>query len=215
MRGGSGAAESPGSIAEPQQEGAMEMRGWLLAEHAELRAFLERAVLRLVPADRWRERPGGVGNSIAWLLWHLARTEDLVINTVLRARPQVLRDGDWPARLGVDDGRIGTGFDEGEVDALSRAVDLDGLDAYRQAVCRATDDWLATVPAEILDAAPDVPARLAAIPPIAAPRAVEGLIRFWSGRPGFFLVHFPLVNHGFLHLGEMLAIRGRLGIAGF
>jgi hypothetical protein len=193
----------------------MDMRSWLLAEHGELKAFLERAVLRLVPPDRRRERPGGVGNSIAWCLWHLARTEDLIINTVLRQAPQVLRAGDWPKRLGVDDDRIGTGFDESEVEALSRAVDLDALEAYRQAVCGATDAWLATGPAETLEASPDVRARLAAVPPIASPRAIEGLTRFWSGRTGAFLVHFPLINHGYLHLGEMQAIRGRLGIAGF
>lgn len=27
--------------------------------------------------------------------------------------------------------------------------------------------------------------------------------------------HDELINHGFLHLGEMLAIRGRLGLKGF
>jgi len=185
------------------------------SDHDELRGFFERAVLRIVPTDLLTARPGAVGNSIAWLVWHLARTEDLVINTVVRDAPQVLVAGSWGERMRVADTRIGTGFEESEVEALSRTVDVAAVDDYWQAVRRATDEWLPGVPAAAFDAVPDVAGRLGAIAPIAPPAAQAGLIRFWSGRPASFLVRFPLINHGFLHLGEMLAVRGRLGLKGF
>jgi len=185
------------------------------SDHDEMRSFFERAVQRFVPADLLATRPGGTGNSIAWLVWHLARTEDVVINTVVRDAPQVLAAGGWGARIRVADSRIGTGFEESEVEALSRAIDVAAADDYWQAVRRATDDWLPTVSPAALDVVPDVAGRLGAIPPIAPLAALAGLIRFWSGRPASFLVRFPLINHGFLHLGEMLAIRGRLGLKGF
>jgi hypothetical protein len=50
-----------------------DVRGWTLADYREPRSFFERAILRLVPKELLGARPGGVGNSIAWLLWHLAR----------------------------------------------------------------------------------------------------------------------------------------------
>ncbi len=193
----------------------MDFAALIRTEHQELRAFFERAVLRLVPRELLTVRPGDIGNSIAWLVWHLARVEDVVINTIIRGEPQVLVAGDWQARMRVADERVGTGFEESEVEQLSRSVDVEALDAYWQAVRRATAEWLATVPAGTFEAVPDVRGRLAAIPAIAPAKAQEGLIGFWSGRPASFLVRFPLISHGYLHLGEMLAIRGRLGVKGF
>jgi hypothetical protein len=193
----------------------MDARDWLLTDHRELRTFFERGVLRGLSPDQLRERPGDVGNSIAWCVWHLARVEDVVINTILRGEPQLLAREDWGPRMRVPDARVGTGFAAAEVDALSRAVDLDALDAYWRAVREATAAWLPGVPEAALDAVPDVRARLDAVAPIAPPAAQEGLIRFWSDRPAAFLARFPLVHHGYLHIGEMLAIRGRLGIKGF
>jgi hypothetical protein len=52
--------------------------------------------------------PEGYHNSIAWLLWHMARCEDVMVNTVLRNVPEVLDDG-WLNRLGVSTRHIGTG----------------------------------------------------------------------------------------------------------
>src|SRR3712207_6038315 len=53
--------------------------------------------------------PDGGGNSIAWLLWHMARLEDVVVNTLLRGAPEVLdRDG-WVATLGIATRDVGTG----------------------------------------------------------------------------------------------------------
>ncbi|MGH7263365.1 MAG: DinB family protein [Candidatus Rokuibacteriota bacterium] len=193
----------------------MDGREWLLADHRELRGFFERGVLRGLSPDQLRERPGEVGNSIAWCVWHLARAEDVVINTILRQEPQLLVREDWGPRMRVADLRVGTGFEAAEVEALSRAIDLEALDAYWQAVRQATAAWLPGVPPAELDAVLDVRTRLDAIAPIAPPAAREGLIRFWSNRPAAFLVRFPLIHHGYLHIGEMLAIRGRLGVKGF
>ena len=46
------------------------------------------------------------------------------------------------------------------------------------------------------------------------PSEATWLLDFWRGRPVAWFVRFPLINHGYLHLGEMQAIRGRLGIKG-
>lgn len=193
----------------------MDYAALIRTQHDELRAFYERAVQRIVPPELMAARPGGVGNSIVWLVWHLARTEDVAVNVMVNDAPQVLETGGWGERMRITDRRIGTGFEESEVEALSKAADVEAVDGYWQAVRGATDAWLPTVPAGAFDAVPDVRGRLSAIAPIAPPKALEGLIAFWGGRPAAFLIRFPLINHGFLHLGEMFAIRGRLGLKGF
>ncbi len=113
----------------------------------------------------------------------------------------------------MEDVRVGTGFRESEVEMLCRAADVEALDAYWQAVRRATAEWLATLPMAALDEVPDLDARLQRLPAIVPPEATW-LLDFWRGRPVTWFVRFPLINHGYLHLGEMQAIRGRLGIKG-
>ena len=50
----------------------------------------------------WRARPHGL-NSIAWLVWHVARCEDGGLNRLVIDRPQVLDDptARWMERMRV------------------------------------------------------------------------------------------------------------------
>jgi hypothetical protein len=47
--------------------------------------------------DQMRLRPAKGLNSLAWLLWHMARTEDVVVNVVIGRESQVLDDA-WLER---------------------------------------------------------------------------------------------------------------------
>ena len=47
-----------------------------------------------------RTRAGKRLNSLVWLLWHMARVEDVVVNLVVADGRQVLDDG-WALRLKV------------------------------------------------------------------------------------------------------------------
>jgi hypothetical protein len=93
-------------------------------------AGLSTEQLRLTPQEGF--------NSIAWLFWHLARCEDVAINTVIGRRGQVLDEEGWRDRLGVDRWDIGTGMTPDEVRHLSQTIDVDALLEYRDAVARQT-----------------------------------------------------------------------------
>ncbi len=49
-----------------------------------------------VTDEQMRVRPREDLNSLAWLLWHIARAEDIMVNTILAGRSQVF-DEPWPA----------------------------------------------------------------------------------------------------------------------
>jgi hypothetical protein len=51
----------------------------------------------LVSDEQFRLRPAPGQNSLGWLLWHIARAEDALVNLVFLARPQVL-DAGWAER---------------------------------------------------------------------------------------------------------------------
>src|SRR5262245_64927053 len=66
-----------------------------------------------------RGRPTPKHNSIAWLVWHMARCEDVAVNTVLRGTEEILDCDAWLARLGIDSRHIGTGATPAEVTYIS------------------------------------------------------------------------------------------------
>jgi hypothetical protein len=167
---------------------------------------------RLEEADL-RATPDGLC-SIVWHIWHMTRIEDVVLNTLLRGAPEVLdlggEAGGWLGRLGVDARLVGTGDTDDEVRGFSERVDVPALLAYRDAVGRATRDWVGTLDFDTLAAVPDLTAHLAAAPPIVGERA-RWLPRFYTGKSGGFLLTFPVTNHGFMHWAEARVTRGRLG----
>jgi DinB family protein len=60
-------------------------------------------------------------NSLVWLLWHMARSEDAYINLLLMKRPQVLDRSEWTGRLRVERRDTGSGMAHtGGISSLSQ-----------------------------------------------------------------------------------------------
>ena len=159
-----------------------------------------------------RGRPHPGVNTIAWLIWHAARVEDVGVNRFVVDGAQVLDSG-WLERL--DGGRrdVGTGMTDSEVDALSTRLDLAALRGYWDAVTRRTLDVAATLPGQDLGAV--VPAdrvkRVCTDEGAVAPGA-EWLTAFWAkGRTrGWVLAQTPLL-HVYGHYFEARVAAGLWG----
>src|SRR5436309_14755882 len=82
-------------------------------EVAEGEWSLEDSILKGLTEQDWRARPGNGGNSIAWLVWHMARTEDVAVNLLVAGRTQVLHEEGWLERLKVRED-IGTSMNDEE-----------------------------------------------------------------------------------------------------
>jgi len=84
--------------------------------------------------------PPNGSHSIAWCLWHTARIEDLVINSMIQGGAPIWND-DWAARTGLPE----QGFGAGQGDAEARAVRIGNVTAlgeYQEAVWAATARFL-------------------------------------------------------------------------
>ena len=94
-------------------------------------------------------RPGGTGNPVGWLLWHLARVQDDHVAD-LAGQPQVWEE--WQQRLGLPHGTddIGYGHTSEQVDAV-RISDVSLLVDYHHEVTLATARYLETVDEAELD----------------------------------------------------------------
>src|SRR6058998_1612102 len=102
--------------------------------------------------DQVRRRPDPRVNTIAWLLWHAARIEDVGVNGFVADRPQVLDDEEWLGRMKLVRRDVGTGMDDSEVDELSLTIDLNALRGYWDAVTRRTLAVVETLRGQDLEA---------------------------------------------------------------
>jgi hypothetical protein len=160
--------------------------------------------------EQMRVRPREDLNSLAWILWHIARAEDIMVNPVLAGRAQVLDDA-WLRRLGIARRDFGIGMTSPEVWELTRTIDLAALREYRDAVGRRTrevvggfrpEDWQGET-------------QTAAVERAAAEGAFgdrrEGLVKAFSGRPRAMVLSGIALFHPSGHLGEATTIRSAGG----
>lgn len=86
----------------------MDVASLLLELYGRIPPVARRAVDGL-DAARLRERPGPGANSIAWLVWHLARVQDHHVSELLETE-QVWADPHWAAGFGLDPDPHNTGY---------------------------------------------------------------------------------------------------------
>jgi uncharacterized damage-inducible protein DinB len=103
-----------------------------------------KAVLDGLDEDRLAARPDSHGNSVAWLVWHLSRVQDDHVADAAGAE-QLWTSGGWVERfrLPFDVGATGYGHSAEEVGKVRAPAEL--LDAYHDAVHRASVDYVATL----------------------------------------------------------------------
>jgi hypothetical protein len=191
----------------------VDAKDFFLTQHATLNGLVDQLVVGGVAPSDLRRRPAGGDNSLAWLLWHAARWEDVIVNEWICGQPQVFDTSHWADGLGVATRRVGTGMTPAEVRDLSEAIDVDGLHAYRAATAAATTAAVSRL--SDADLGRQVPVeRLAAGLPDGAfgnERAIW-MDEFWSGHPVSWFLSF-LNLHGAEHLfGEALVVRSQIGI---
>lgn len=190
----------------------MDLRQWIVAEHDGLRARFEQQVLANVPKERWLERPADSGYSIAWLVLHTAYHQDVALSTVVGGRAPLRAGRLDQLGLGGLDPAVGLG--EAEVPDVSEAADPDALDRYYSDVSAASALWLASLDPAELDRVPDLRAHLSG-PGGVDEAAVPWLFRMWDAKPVSFFVSWEDIGHGQGHIGEMIAIRARMGLNPF
>ena len=94
-------------------------------------------------------RPTPNANSIAWLIWHSARVQDIQLADVAGVEQVWTRDG-WVDRFGLDLPRNDTGYGHGPDEVAKVHAPADLLSGYYHAVHKLTLEYIATVTADEL-----------------------------------------------------------------
>ncbi len=149
-------------------------------------------------------------NSIAWLLWHITRIEDMTINFLVLERPQVYMSADWAARLGLPLPDCGAGMDEAEVESFSAQVSVMALKAYRAAVGQTVQSGVCQLQAaQLKEMVPN-----ASVDELVKEGSISAkagwLSEFYYNRTkGFFLTR-TATSHNFLHLNQAARLGKKL-----
>jgi hypothetical protein len=194
----------------------MDAAQFFLLRYEPLHGMMTDRLLAELTEAQLRTRPNGQ-NSIAWLLWHVARAEDIGVNAFAYDRPQVFDDGDWAKRIGSGRRDLGTSMTSDEVTGFSASVDVGAIRDYWRAVGDRTLETVRRDGAGSWDTPVD-PARMRRIiredgdyGPRVDPNRVEtlyaGMTRGWA------FVHLAL-THSFGHFSEAGVVRGMLGFPG-
>lgn len=162
---------------------------------------LEESAVRGLTEDQLRMRPHGL-NSIAWILWHIARAEDVAVNVIVASRPQIWDQNSWSERLNVARRDVGTGSTADEVASLSASIDIPALRAYRTAVGRATREVAQSLPEAGWDSGLDTGRYRDAVNQGAFGPNAGWLAQFWEGKTAAFFLSWVAAGHNISHLGQ-------------
>jgi len=94
-------------------------------------------------------RPSPEANSIAWLIWHSARVQDIQLAPIAGIEQVWIQDG-WVDRFGLDLPRNDTGYGHGPEQVAKVTASIDLLAGYYHAVHKVTLEFVADVTAEDL-----------------------------------------------------------------
>ena len=130
-------------------------------------------------------------NTIAWVVWHVARTEDNVVRWVLQdRRPPVWTEGGYADKLGLPPVAQGTGMSTADAHAL-RINDVELFAEYMRKVWASTEDFFARAEASTLD-------RMVTVKPLGEMTALRALAQVCA-------------SHGLTHAGEIELLRTLVG----
>jgi hypothetical protein len=164
------------------------IQGGLKQLHSQMDKQLEN-----ITPEQLHAIPGGSpkANTIAWGLWHYARTEDNVIQYILQnKKTPIWNEGGFAAKTGLPETGQGTGMTTAEAQAL-RIKDVPAFKEYMGKVWAATDALIGKNDPALLD-------RMVSIRPLGEMHAMRAL-------------GAVCLTHGAQHFGEMELARTLVG----
>jgi hypothetical protein len=173
----------------------MDIIDFLRHEQKRLHTWTREAVSDLT-TEEWNTLPAGNGNNIAFLLWHIARTEDNILRFILQGRQPIWNEGNWHERLNLPPRVQGTGMHTEEAQTF-RIHDPELFMTYVEEVWSEYEAYLAG----ITDGGAELSARTVKVKPLGEMPAIQAIGQV-------------CISHPFTHYGEISLIRGQFNKRG-
>ena len=168
----------------------MDVRDVLIDGISQMNEWMDEAVAVLSP-DQVNFLPEGKTVSIGFNAWHIARTQDNITNFVFQRRNPIWIEGGYFERMALPKVDQGTGMGMDDARGIQIA-DPALLREYSAAVSKDCIEFLKSVPLATLE-------------------EVQ-MIKPLGEMPKWRVFRQVVMTHGFMHLGEVNAIKGQLGL---
>lgn len=147
-------------------------------------------------------------NLLAFDLWHIARTQDWALQTLVRGVPEIIDQQRWQSRGRFATHGIGVGYTTEQADQLARDVSLADILEYSDAAHEGILLWLGSLSDETLDSQPDVPGHLARYP-IYLETAMREEVPWMFQQPPVWRCLSPAIGHYRDHLAQIELIKNQ------
>lgn len=141
--------------------------------------------------------------TIAWVLWHIARIEDLTMNMLVAGKEQIFND-EWKKRLNVMITDTGNALTDDEIMELSQNVDIAELLKYRNEVAKSTREIVQGLTSEDMRrkvASADIN-RILETGGVTEQEDSIWLLDFWGKKDVAGILLMPPTRHVILHLND-------------
>lgn len=176
---------------------ALSIYGWSFEDEA-LQGLSETSIQHV---------PTGSEHSIAWVLWHIARIEDVTMNLLVAGSDQVLYQGSWLDQLHISNISTGNDLPVESVAAVSAAIDVTALRAYRIAVGQRTRQIVQQITSAELKQKVQPERLRQVVAQGALSETSSDILAYWGGLTVAGLLLMPATRHNFVHLNEVLKIK--------
>ena len=151
-----------------------------------------------VTSEQLHWRSSEKANSMAFVGWHCARTEDNIINFVVQRKGTVWMQEGWDKRLNLDPRAQGTGMSAEEAGDI-RFPSVDVALQYFNAAFASTEQYLESIGEADLDK----PTRIRRQPSMQPEEP-----------PLWEIIATNLLTHEYSHVGELWVLRSLQGLSG-
>ena len=153
--------------------------------------------------DEYAIMPTAKDETIAWVLWHISRIEDLTMNILVNGEKQIFNE-DWQTRMNSPIRDTGNALSDNQIIQLSKSLRIQELLEYRNEVGRESREIIRTL-------SPDDIRRK--IPTQRLSRILEEggitnhedsiwLLDFWAKKDIAGILLMPPTRHVMLHLND-------------
>jgi hypothetical protein len=174
----------------------------------------EDELLNDMTEEEVRQIPIDDEHSIAWILFHLSRIEDIVMNILVAGTPQLFTSEDWAKKMNVSIIHSANKMDDSGVARLSANIDIKALRDYRTTVARRTREIVKKLQAKDFKQKVD-PCRIEIVlREGAVSHEATEITNYWSKKTIAGLLLMPPTRHCILHLNEAMMIKEKMRIGG-
>jgi len=150
--------------------------------------------------------------TIAYSIWHIIRIEDIVVNSLIRERNEVLFEENFDKKIGADIITTGNELVKNEIAEFSKKLNIEALYEYALSVKSNTDEWLKSLHYE------DVKKkfggvdkkRISNLGVVSDDEKAVWLIDYWCDKDISGLIKMPLSRHWIMHIEAASRIKEKI-----